>query len=497
MYDAALVLSLLCLLGVAFSFLRSRAFSVFHPLSIYIAFHGLLFVFRPIVARILEFHAIYRFYEFTPSDADKLTVILAANLGFLSFTFFALRVGNLPMLFKQDSFIAAERSRLMAALPWMLAFCVPVGLYSLISLWNDSAEGVALADMVRDKATGFTINTTSNGYLRDAQLMLMSCAAIVAWLFRFRMTALMPIIAIVIIRAGTGGRGSFVTGLATLALFYFYETRQRFPGFKIIILTAAMALVFAQVGADRGRAIRQAFGVDRTAEGSYAQESGKFMEGMDFGNLEYFEYIVYVVPQRSHTYDYFLDNLQLFTDPIPRALWKSKPIGAPFNRIYLMDYGFPIGITRSLPGEGWFAMGWIGVFIWCGLWGHGLGYVYRKYVESPQNTIITAAYIVFVPIMIVAFRDGQLVSVAVQSAFFLLPVVIWKTFARLMALPTAQQLRAEARVKLRMMRRANPGIENLTLEDFAPIVLPKPTTGAALHLPPAVARRRRALRSRA
>ena len=88
MYEAALGLSVLCLLAVGGYFVRSPAFSVFHPMTFYTAFHGFLFVIRPVIARIYDFRVVYNAYEFTPSEADKVTVILAANLGFLAFSFF-------------------------------------------------------------------------------------------------------------------------------------------------------------------------------------------------------------------------------------------------------------------------------------------------------------------------------------------------------------------------------------------------------------------------
>ena len=67
-------------------------------------------------------------------------------------------------------------------------------------------------------------------------------------------------------------------------------------------------------------------------------------------------------------------------------------------------------MTRSLPGEGWYAWGWFGVIVWCGLWGYVLGLIYRKFVEGSQSAFKTAAYMIFVPILIIGYRDGTLVT---------------------------------------------------------------------------------------
>jgi O-antigen polysaccharide polymerase Wzy len=483
MYAAALALSIVCYLGVFIYFIRSPSFSVFHPLTFYSAFHGFIFVFRPIVVRLNDYDLIYRGYQFTPSASDKLTVILASNLGFLAFAFFCLMSGNVAMRFKQDAFAVAERERLKPLLFWVLAICVPFGLLSLSTVWTGATTtGIGYDAMIRDAGTGVYVNTKGNGYLAEAQLMLATCGALVAWLFRFRLLACLPLLGFVVFRAGTGGRGPFVTALATVGLLYLYEHRRRLPSLRISLLLVGVVLAFSFVGNDRGVSIRKALTADSSSDIFYnTRANERWLEGMDFANLEYFEYLVYAIPQRTHTYGYFLDNFQVITEPIPRVLWKDKPVGAPFNRIYLMDYGRAIGMTRSLPGEGWYSLGWLGVIIWCGLWGYGLGLIYRRFVEGPQTTIKTAAYMIFIPIMIVAFRDGLLATVFREGLFFLAPIVLWYGLAHYMGVPSAAVMRAIA------VRRQQRIKDEQADGELAPA---EPAHSA---LPPAVQRRRAAL----
>ena len=490
MYETALAFSVLCLGMVGFYFLRSPYFSLFHPLTFYIAFQGFIFVIRPIMALIYDYQYIYMAYQFTPSASDKLTVILASNLGFLAFAFFCLRSGSVEMEFKQDAFGIAERNRLTRGFIWVAAICVPIGVYSLATLWLDASQGVAHADMAMDMSTGVIISTKGNGYLAEAQLMLASCFAIVAWLFRFRLIALMPLLFFVVFRAGTGGRSPFVTAMVTVGLLYLYEHRRKVITLRVGLLLMGAVLLFNSIGTDRGDALRRWI-VNDTSGSVYeaADLHMRPLEGMDFGNLEYFEYLVYAIPQRTQTYGYFLDTLQLFTEPVPRVLWKDKPVGAPFNKIFLFDYGRPIGMTRSLPGQGWFSMGWRGVIIWCGLWGYGLGAIYRRFVQGPQNTLHTAAYMIFLPIMIVAFRDGVLVTVARQGLFFLGPVVLWYVFARYLGVPSAHLMRSAYMRKLRRLNQAGEG------DGLVPMAerLDSVSTTSRRSLPPAVKRRRLAL----
>lgn len=482
MYLVVLIASLMIFCGVTAVYLRSGYFSVFHPFTLYLLFHGVVFVIRPMLSVWLEYEILYRAFRFTPTLSDKITVIVAANLGFLAFGFFCFRQGNVPMRFKQDAQGMDERRRLGRYFPWVFAVCFPLGMWSLLTLYGQAANYEVAADMGRDAATGVMFNTNTNGYFVEAQLMLATLGAISAWLFRFRLVAIAPLLLFVVLRAGTGGRGPFVTALVSTALLYLYERRQRFPDLKALTLASALVISFVGIGSDRGQSLRAVFGAetDIRLSGTY---NLKFGEGMDLANLEFFEYIVYVVPQRSQTYGYFNDVLQVFTEPIPRVLWKNKPFGAPFERISLFDYGNPNGMTRSLPGNGWYAFGWLGVVIWCGLCGYLLGLIYRRFVESDQSTFKIAAYLMFLPILIVAYRDGQIVTVFRQGIFFFTPIVLWMLVARYFRVPLARDLR-----RLAAWRRssADPGAPGPA----------QAVTAADLRLPPAVRRRRQLLAAR-
>ena len=488
MYLVTLFASLLIFSAVTFTFLNSRYFSLFHPFTFYSLFHGLVFVIRPLLSQWLHYELVYQVYEFTPSIEDKITVIVAANLGFLAFGFFSMRQGAIEMRFARDPLLTAERNRLARFFVWVLVVCGPIAAWSLQSNFVAASNYAVLDTLATDRATGVIYNTKGSGYFYEAQMMLVTLTAVLAWLFRFRLISLIPLFVFVIYRAATGGRGPFVTALIATGLLYLFDQRRRFPTLKMLATLAAAGLMFTAVGQDRGQSVRALLGeqVDSRRSG---ENDLRFMEGMDFANMEFFEFIVYVVPQRSHTYGYFNDVLQLFTEPVPRALWPGKPFGAPFERIRMYDYGFPVGYTRSLPGEGWYSLGWLGVVIWCGLWGYGLGAIYRKFVESEQNAFQVAAYMVFLPIMIVAYRDGLIVTVFRQGIFFMAPILLWIAITRFFNVPLARDIRT---LLARKQRRE------------ALLALPAPDASSAAvrsapdpdrHLPPAVRRRRQALRA--
>ena len=390
------------------------------------------------------------------------------------------------MAFKLDAVSLKERRNLKPIFFWAAAICVPIGAYSLTKTWNSAAStGTAFSGMARDAATGVSYNVESNGYIVEAQLMLASSAAIVAWLFRFRLIAMLPLLAFVVFRAGTGGRGPFVTALGTVGLLYLYERRRRWPGLAFLIMAPLLIIAFQTVGDDRGASVRRLLGQDTTSQIFGPKRTGERpFEGMDFANLEFFEYAVYVVPQRSHAYGYFADILQLFTEPIPRALWKGKPIGAPVDRLHLFRYGNPVGMTGSLPGEGWMSLGWFGVVLWCGLWGWGLGTIYRKFVEGSQGTFQTIAYMTFLPVLIIAFRDGQLITIFRQGIFFFAPIALWWLIAKMLSIPSTASMRNAFLARhIQSLRRGMSRSDPAVMKGLS----------RTSHIPDAVTRRRIAL----
>jgi hypothetical protein len=484
MYEAALTLSVACLILASSYFVRQRCFNIYHPLTTYTAIHALIFVIRPILGYFLHYNSVYQAFEFMPTVEDKTTVIVAANVAYLCFFYWSLYTGGVPMHYSTDAHDNEERRRLTQVFIWVLVLLGPVALYSLYNSYSALSGGEYVKGMVMDKSTGISYNTSSNGYITDAQNVLAPCCALILWLGKFRPASWIPILGYAVLKSGTGGRGSVVMALVMAALFYCYDHRSRFPPMKALGVAVSVVIAFNAVGADRGATLREWMGQevtydkgDRIAE----VDKQKFMEGMDFANMEFFEYLVYVIPDRSGTYDYFLDNFQIFTDPVPRVLWSGKPMGEPFRRIWLWDFGSPIGMTRSIPGEGWYAAGWLGVVVWASLWGAMLGTLYRRFAQSRQSTISVACFMIFSGGLITTYRDGQALTLVRNSGMYLAPIFVWYWVGRYLGLPKAAELRGQAAKLLRLSRAkaVGDGVE----EPAAPLS----------HLPAAVRRRRLAL----
>lgn len=425
--------------------------SMFHPLTYYLAFHFLIFVLRPPLVYFREYNVIYRVYEFQPSMEDKSTVLIAANLGLIAFAVMVLRKGSAAFQFKRTQFDEAQRTLLWK--PFMISALVlfPIAALSLVS--DISSKALDSTTMVRDAATGIAVNTSGNGYFVDAQMMLAPLALMFAWLLRFRWWSLMPLLVFIVLRGMTGGRGVFVLSAVALALLFLYEQRQKWLVPRVLLGLAALVAMFNIVGQDRGAAIRALVMDDYSVQGLNGADELRFLEGMDAGNLEYFEFLVYAIPQRSGTYGYFLNNLQILTEPIPRGLWPNKPIGPPIQMYKLFDYGYPIGMTNSLPGEGWAQLGYLGVALWCGLFGYLWGVAFNSYVKGPQTNFQTVTYMFALPISILFFRDGTILTFLKAGFYLFLPLLIMRGMAGLLAIPSAEAL-AGAALRKRQRQQA-------------------------------------------
>ena len=439
MYDLLLAASLIIWLAVAVVYLRHPAAALFHPATIYLAFHGFLFVIRPILARIYDYQLIYRLYSFHPTLSDKITVLLATNLGFLVFMGVSLATASQPVAFRRDRFDEAQKSMLIPPFLAASALLGPLGLASILTAWTEKSSDTTT--MIRDMSTGIAINTTSTGWYNDAQLAVAPIVVGIAWLFRFKPWALIPFGLYVVLQSGTGSRGSLIYACLALAFLFLIEKRKCWPETRSLALIGLAIVMFTTVIQDRGKSVRTLFVQDHAVIWSGGEQLAP-LEQMDYANLEFFEFIVYAIPQRTGTYGYFLSNLQLLTEPVPRAWWPGKPLGAPIKLFNLWDYGAPIGITGSLPGSGWGELGFLGVIIQCGAFAWFYGLAYRKLLIERQTNLAVYVYTLIIAATVVTYRDGSVLTVVKQLNFYLAPVLLTWLMMRLWNVPSAAQLRS-------------------------------------------------------
>lgn len=453
MYVALLFASAAIFIVVATIYARKPFASVFHPITFYLIFHGFVFVVRPFFAYAQGYHIIYTSFLFTPSPEAKAAAIVVANIGLLAFVAGAWRTGATVLPFRQQRADLDQRQRLIVPFMVVAAMLAPIAILSLIDVY-----GGGWSSMRVDRSVGITVNTTANGWFIEAQLLLVPLCVLFAWATRFRWWSLLPLITFVLIRGGTGGRGPFIVACVAAGLLWLYDSKRRWPPASSLGLLAGLVLLFYIVGQDRGASVR-AFVSDGAVVA--VEEQQGFMESMDFANLEFLEFLTETIPRKTGTHGWFLDNLQVLTEPIPRKFWPGKPVGQPIKLYNLFEFGRPFGMTYSLPGNGWAQGGYFGVGLWCGLWGMALGAIYSRFARGLQGNFAVALYFSFLPIFVIAFRDGQLLTIVRTAVFYLSPILLWALVARAMGVQeTLRRLVINPRrtpPRIALSRRTPPG----------------------------------------
>ena len=429
MYDTLLFILALFFGVVVFVYLRLPVASLAHPASFYLAFHGFLFVVRPIISRYYDFDFVYRLYDFTPSMSDKITVILGANLAMVVFVVASLLLA--PREVPAEPATPMEDARRKMFWPVMITtgLLTPLGLASQASYW--AQRSTQFETMARDAATGALINTQDIGWFTEAALILAPLAVMLVWLARYRWWGWLYFAGFAFLQAGSGTRHALVFAIAAIAVGWLLENKRKWFDWRIALLGLAAIVAFNQIVLDRGGAVRQVI-IDTGYADPIEPSDLDPLEHMDFANLEYYEYLVYAVPQRTGTYDYFAHNLQIFTEPIPRRLWKDKPVGSPVQFFSLWDYGRPTGMSASLPGIGWMSLGYPGIVIQTCLFALIFGLSYRWLLLRRNTPLARLAYSMVIAMTILGFRDGTLLTLLRNLPFLIGPLVIALVIARLL-----------------------------------------------------------------
>lgn len=429
MVDLLLTIQVVTWVFVTFLFVVSRTSSLFHPFTYYTAFHGIVFVLRPLLIVHGDFSFAFSYMRFTPTAETFATTLAATNIAFCVFAVVSWWAGHrVPRFDPRPGELTPIQKQALVITFILLS---PLALYSaFVNAAPRGFEGVTAAGAIAmdtDPATGFTTMTNTTGYILDAQGMLATMAVIFIWLMRFRLWSFAPLVLFLGYRAFLGwGRYAMVMSLASLLLVYLFHTRRRWVRAKHVLMAIPLLLIFQQLGEQRDYVRELVTGQRPYTIDQFDVERGwlESQDTLDFANFEYLTAIVETVPQRSATYTYFTQYLQLFTEPIPRMLWADKPVGAPIKLVNMNDHVNFIGLTNSLVGDGWLSFGWLGVVVTFAIVAYFLGRLHNGVWRKTTSHRMVLAYCTFIPLTLQWFRDGG-ISIATFSAWVLMPIIVW------------------------------------------------------------------------
>ena len=422
MFELALTAQVIVWLVVLGLFLASGQASLFHPSTIYLGFHALVFIIRPVLVHYLAFDSVWRYIGFQPSEADMIKTLAVTSVALIVFVWTNVVVGRTRVTFP------AEPAQLFSGLQhksFVMTACLllPLLAYSIYKTTAGEAGGERAAN-------GVFIMTTSTGYLNDAQLMI--TPLLCAWLLltRFHWLNLFPVVLYIGYRSWCGwARFTIITFFLAIVLVYCWQHRKRWIPVLAIVLAIPILVLFNTLGHNRDCLQDRLKGhataaLDLDAGMSKLDKIRARIDTQDFANFDYLAFLVAIVPERTATYTYGAQYFQLFTEPIPRILWRGKPIGAPVRTFNINAYGNFLGLTVSLPGDGWCSGGWLGLVITMGIVGSGLGFFHRWFWHNVNNSMVVIFYSTAMAMLMQWFRDGG-ISIAKFMLWAWLPLLVW------------------------------------------------------------------------
>lgn len=431
MIEMALIAQTLVVVLVAAAFASTGTASMFHPLTLYLIFHTLVFVMRPALVHLAGFDNAWLFMGFWPDAQQFLFTLIVSSVGLVAFSLACAGAGYVrPDLSKAPDF-AFDRADIVAFVLTVAALA-PLAIYSAVMREGGASfTGEGDVQMERDPVTGQPVYVNTTGYIAEAHSMGLPLTLGIVWVSRFHPLSFIPFVAFVSYRAYLGwGRWAIIMGVLGLVLLVLFHTRARWFRWWQVAAAVPVLWLFHTLGNNRD-ALRDVvmgeagmatlFRTSKDGGGSFLDT----LANQDLANFDFLAFILWAVPGQSASYTWFTQYLQLFTEPIPRLLWPDKPIGAPVKWVSLHDYGNFANLTTSLVGDGWMSAGWIGVLVTMVAVGLALGRLHRWFWTGGfQSRHAVLFYCAFVPLSLQWFRDGN-ITIFKFGLFSLLPILLW------------------------------------------------------------------------
>ena len=435
MIEVALTIQALILIAAVAAYVRSGQASAFHPATVYLAFHAIVFVAVPWGQHLLGLHFVWDYMRYAPEADAYVLTLCVSSLGLLAFFPACLAAGWARIGFRTRGLEFERRHHL--AFVVVAAMLLPLGTYSamIASRGNALQDGKGI-QMAR-AANGVAMHSESTGYITDAQYMCAPILTLFIILTGFRVWSYAPMGLFIAFRVYQGwSRWSIVIAVLSLCLLQLWDRRRRWPSARLVAVAIPLWCLFAALGNNR-HLLREYFDgampIQRRADDRKDLWADRLFDSLDFANFNFLAYVVHCVPERTGTYTYYTQYLQLFTEPIPRILWSGKPAGPPVSFFDLNDYGNFVGLTVSLVGDGWMSGGWIGVATTMAGVGWVLGAAHRRFWAEVGGGDVRYAvlYLCCLPLTIQWYRDGG-ISIAKFLLFTATPLLLWSTLAGLL-----------------------------------------------------------------
>ncbi|MGQ4275105.1 oligosaccharide repeat unit polymerase [Terrihabitans sp. B22-R8] len=381
--------------------------NVYSGLFIYLAFHFMVFVQRPLAVHLFGLDSEFLFMGFHPDEGVFLKTLFVADLGLLAFTLaYIAALGfrpHFPTLATPP--ITQRHVTSVAAAALILS---PLILYSffLAFTMRQAYDTDVLFELSRlnisiDPTTGARLLTDTTAYVLFARYMAFPFSLFFAVATGNRWWSYGPLTFCLLVALQLGERWPLVIGVLVTLLAVLYARRQMTFRVRHYLIIVVALLGFVVVGQNRNAILAGDFDLDVSLSDS------SFGNHPDFANFEFLTYVVGKVPEVSGTFSYFTQYLGVLTQPIPRAIWADKPVGSPVNLVNLQAYGRFASRTPSLVGDGWMSLGYAGIVVTLGLVGAFYGRMFRRFCRPDVSIYFFCAYFWMIALLLQWARDGS------------------------------------------------------------------------------------------
>lgn len=403
--------------AVAIVLMIRHQLTPFHPTTFYLVFHGIVFCVRPTLIWAFNFDSVFYYMQMNPSPEVLRTTLMVSSFALVIFAAAFSTVCTTNKAGGEDNPGPRVTPGMKKAFWMMLVIVAPLGFYSVA---KQNLSGVHVR--------GVYVLTESSGYVNELQQVFVSLVVLFPFVMRWRWFSFIPLLFFIYYRAGEGhARWMMIYPVFFLLLAYLWEQRRMIPPLRLLLPLPLLFFLFANLTHDRWFVQRWIHG-DEFVAPLVANENMSFKDRydtMDFANFDFLAFIVDTIPDKTRGYNYGAQHLQLFTEPIPRALWRGKPFGAPVTLIDWNQFGNTLGITMSVVGDGWISYGWLGVGVNMLLYGVGLALLYNWFVLHQDHVFRGLIALLIFSILVQIFRDGSFVTIAKFLLFTIFPIMLW------------------------------------------------------------------------
>jgi oligosaccharide repeat unit polymerase len=391
----------------AYFFLRMP---IYHPFSIYLIYHFLGYVVRPLSVWQSGWSFIWFRIGFQPSALQITDITILSNLS-LAFCCLGFTYGHRAKVIQllRPTRLIINRPFHFYSVAIILAL---LGLYSSYRGYSggglDSVNGF---DAQVDAAGGQRLQDISGYTLALAESLPVLCIVLLLSNAKLAISG-SAVGAFILLRLYIGAqRLSFIVVLAVAVFNNLIASGRRFPRLGLIVLVSTGAIAFDVIGNDRYALRRVAFGestLQQVVDNYILDKTANKKESMDVVEYETASATMHIVDNLSG-YSYGSQYLRAVIWPIPRQLWPEKPVFT--STVNLNAYGYNFwALTHTLYADLYMVFGYPWVAIGMFFWGWLMAIVYKR-AFSTQSPMMYVFFWIFLVYMKTVLRDGEVTFV--------------------------------------------------------------------------------------